>query len=402
MMTDSQAVLDAAAQDGDGTAEVQQPKPPQRLVTRRMKMFLAVAGVSSLVGSLIAWRYYAVRETTDNAQVDGYITMVAARVGGTAAQVTFDNDDVIEKDKVLVQLDPADYQVALQRAQAELAEAQQNAAAARTTVPLTSTTAISGVTTAEAGVASAERQATAARARVREAQAQYTRAAQDLDRMKALIAQDEISHQQYDASVAAEQASRAALDAALAASSASESQVAQSRSQLNAAETAPQQITISRSRADSFEALVAQKEATVKRAELDLQYTTVRAPARGIAGQRNVQPGQVVQAGAPLLALVNLDDLWCTANFKETQLANMRVGQEAELHVDALQHTFPGHIGSMGGATGARFSLLPPENATGNYVKVVQRVPVKIVFDKDPALQKIRPGMSVVVTVLTK
>jgi membrane fusion protein, multidrug efflux system len=140
----------------------------------------------------------------------------------------------------------------------------------------------------------------------------------------------------------------------------------------------------------------------VKRAELDLQYATIKAPIRGITGQRNVQVGQVVQAGAPLLALVNLDDLWCTANFKETQLAKMRVGQKAELHVDALRRTFSGHISSIGGATGARFSLLPPENATGNYVKVVQRMPVKIVFDKDPALEKIRPGMSVVVTVVTK
>jgi membrane fusion protein (multidrug efflux system) len=148
--------------------------------------------------------------------------------------------------------------------------------------------------------------------------------------------------------------------------------------------------------------LVAQKEAAVKRAELDLQYTTVKAPSRGIAGQRNVQVGQVGQAGVPFLALVNVDDLWCTANFKETQLANMRVGQKAQLHVDALQRTFAGHVSSIGGATGARFSLLPPENATGNYVKVVQRVPVKILFDKDPELQRIRPGMSVVVTVPTK
>ncbi len=402
MTVESQVVLDAPTEDRAGSPAAQQPEKPQRIVTRRMKMILAILGAGTLLGSLIAWRFYADRETTDNAQVDGYITMVSARVGGTAEQVNFDNDDVIEKDKILVQLDPADYQVALQRVQAELAEAQQNATAARTTIPLTSTTANSGVTTAKAGVASAERQATAAQARVREAQAQHTRAAQDLERMNALIAQDEISHQQYDASVAAEQASRAALDGALAAASAAESQVAQARSQLNAAETAPEQITISRSRAGSFEALVAQKEAAVKRAELDLQYTTVEAPARGIAGQRNVQPGQVVQAGAPLLALVHLDDLWCTANFKETQLANMQVGQKAQLHVDALKHTFPGHVSSMGGATGARFSLLPPENATGNYVKVVQRVPVKIVFDKDPALEKIRPGMSVVVTVLTK
>ncbi len=402
MRTESQAVLEIPEEDRGDTVEVPLSKPAQPLVTRRMKIFLAFIGLSALLGSLIAWRFYADRETTDNAQVDGYITMIAARVGGTVQQVNFDNDDVIENDKDLVQLDRADYEVALQRAQAELAEAQHNATAARITVPLTSTTANSGVTTAKASVASAERQATAARARVREAEAQHTHAAQDLERMKALIAQDEISHQQYDASVAAEQASRAALDAALASSSASESQVAQARSQLNAAETAPQQVTISRSRAGSFEALVAQKEAAVKRAELDLKYTTIKAPHRGIAGQRNVQPGEVIQAGAPLLALVNLDDLWCTANFKETQLANMRVGQEAQLHVDALQHTFPGHISSMGGATGARFSLLPPENATGNYVKVVQRVPVKIVFDKDPALQKIRPGMSVVVTVLTK
>jgi membrane fusion protein (multidrug efflux system) len=399
---DSETVLDVPVQDQGDSAETQKPKQSQWLVTRRMKMFLAIAGVSILVGSLMAWRYYAARETTDNAQVDGYITVVSARVSGTAQQVNFNNDDVVEKDQVLVQLDPADYQVALERARAELAEAQRNAVAARTTVPLTSTTANSGVTTAMAGVASAERQASAAHARVREAQAEHTRAAQDLERMKALIAQDEISHQQYDASVAAEQSSRATLDAALAEASAAESQVAQARSQLNAVETAPEQIAISRSRAGSAEALVAQKEAAVKRAELDLQYTTVKAPSRGIAGQRNVQVGQVGQAGVPLLALVNMDDLWCTANFKETQLANMRVGQKAQLHVDALQRTFPGHVSSIGGATGARFSLLPPENATGNYVKVVQRVPVKIVFDKDPELQRIRSGMSIVVTVLTK
>ena len=400
--TDSEMVLDVPVQDQGDSAETQKPKQSQWLVTRRMKLFLAIGSVSALIGSLIAWRYYAARETTDNAQVDGYITVVSARVSGTAQQVNFNNDDVIEKDQVLVQLDPADYQVALERARAELAEAQRNAVASRTTVPLTSTTANSGVTTATAGVASAERQASAAHARVREAQAGHTRAAQDLERMQALIAQDEISHQQYDASVAAEQSSRATLDAALAEASAAESQVAQARSQLNAAETAPEQITISRSRAGSAGALVAQKEAAVKRAELDLQYTTVKAPSRGIAGQRNVQVGQVGQAGVPLLALVNVDDLWCTANFKETQLANMRVGQKAQLHVDALQRTFAGHVSSIGGATGARFSLLPPENATGNYVKVVQRVPVKILFDKDPELQRIRPGMSVVVTVPTK
>jgi membrane fusion protein (multidrug efflux system) len=399
---DSETVLDVPVQDQGASAETQKPKQSQWLVTRRMKMFLAIAGVSILVGSLMAWRYYAARETTDNAQVDGYITVVSARVSGTAQQVNFNNDDVIEKDQILVQLDPADYQVALERARAELAEAQRNAVAARTTVPLTSTTANSAIATAKPGVTSAERQASAADARVREAQAEHTRAAQDLERMKALIAQDEISHQQYDASVAAEQSSRATLDAALAEASAGESQVAQARSQLNAVETAPEQITISRSRAGSAEALVAQKEAAVKRAELDLQYTTVKAPSRGIAGQRNVQVGQVGQAGVPLLALVNVDDLWCTANFKETQLANMRVGQKAQLHVDALQRTFPGHVSSIGGATGARFSLLPPENATGNYVKVVQRVPVKILFDKDPELQRIRPGMSVVVTVPTK
>jgi membrane fusion protein (multidrug efflux system) len=395
-------VLDVPVQDQGDSAETQKPKQSQWLVTRRMKLFLAIGSVSALIGSLIAWRYYAARETTDNAQVDGYITVVSARVSGTAQQVNFNNDDVIEKDQVLVQLDPADYQVALERARAELAEAQRNAVASRTTVPLTSTTANSGVTTATAGVASAERQASAAHARVREAQAGHTRAAQDLERMQALIAQDEISHQQYDASVAAEQSSRATLDAALAEASAAESQVAQARSQLSAVETAPEQITISRSRAGSAEALVAQKEAAVKRAELDLQYTTVKAPSRGIAGQRNVQVGQVGQAGVPFLALVNVDDLWCTANFKETQLANMRVGQKAQLHVDALQRTFAGHVSSIGGATGARFSLLPPENATGNYVKVVQRVPVKILFDKDPELQRIRPGMSVVVTVPTK
>jgi len=238
---------------------------------------------------------------------------------------------------------------------------------------------------------------------VREAQANYERVSKDLERFKQLISKDEISRQQYDAAIAQEAAAKATLDAANSAVATAESHIAQARAGVRQAGTAPQQVAVSRSRAGSASALAQRAQSTVAAAQLNLQYTTVKAPANGIVSKRSVEVGQVVQPGQPLCALVNLDDIYVTANFKETQLKDMKVGQPVTIKVDAYDNELKGHVDSIGGATGARFSLLPPENATGNYVKVVQRVPVKIVFEpgQDPD-KKLRPGMSVTPTVITK
>jgi len=214
---------------------------------------------------------------------------------------------------------------------------------------------------------------------------------------------DEISRQRYDTAVTAEQQAAAAVDAARAAVSNALSQVAQARAKLDSAGTGPEQVSITRSRATSAEAEAARLRAALEQAKLNLQYTTIRAPVNGIVSKKSVEPGQVVQPGQPLLAIVNLDDLWVTANFKENQLRHMHPGQPATIYVDAYGRKYKGHVESIGGATGARFSVLPPENATGNYVKVVQRIPVKIVFEKgqDPD-HLLRPGLSVVPTVMIK
>lgn len=382
--------------------EVAQPRGSYFREHPRAKWILSAVLVVIAALTLGAWSYYGVRETTDDAQIDGHITMVSARVGGTALNVNFEDHQLVQKGQTLVQIDPRDYDIALNRARAELADALNGATAARTNIPLTSTTSGSALSNAQALLSASERQAAAADARVREAEANHKRLALDLDRMKELIARDEVSRQQYDNAVAAEDAARAALDGARSAAQAAHSQVAQAQAQVRAAETAPEQIAISKARAGSADAAVAQRQAAVDRATLDLEYATVKSPINGVAGERNVQPGQVVAQGQPLLALVDLDNLWCTANFKETQLRNLKVGQPVKIQVDAYKAEYDGHVEAFGGATGARFSVLPPENATGNYVKVVQRVPVKIVFDPGQDVQRLRTGMSVVVTVITK
>jgi membrane fusion protein (multidrug efflux system) len=364
---------------------------------------LALAAIIVIVAGVLVWRYYAVRESTDDAQIDGYIYPVSARVAGTAIKVNFDNNMYVAKGAVLVELDPTDYQVALQRAQADLADAEANAQAARTSVPITHTGTSSQLSAAEAALATARKEEQAARAHVADAEAWYKKAASDLGRMQQLIAKDEVSQQQYDATVAAEQAAQATVEAARANLAAAQSRVAQAEASVRSAQTAPQQVAVVRSRAAAAEAAGQRAQAAVAQAKLNLQYTTIRAPVAGVVSQRNVEVGQVIQAGQPLFGIVDLDNIWATANFKETQLKNMRPGQTASVKVDAYGRTYSGHVDSIGGATGARFSLLPPENATGNYVKVVQRLPVKIVFDKGQDPQHLlRPGMSVVPTVRTK
>ncbi|MBZ5521934.1 MAG: HlyD family secretion protein [Acidobacteriia bacterium] len=354
-----------------------------------------------IAGVTVTWRYYAVRESTDDAQIDGRLAPISARVSGTVNKVLVDDNQFVEAGTLLMELDPSDYNVAMQRARADLADAEANAAAATVNVPLTSTTSSSQLTAANAGLNAAQREVESARARVQEAQANYTRTSADLKRMEQLVQKDEISRQQYDAAVAANSAARAMLDGAVSGVASAEGRAAQAAAQAAAAGTVPEQIKLIRARASAAYAQVERSRAMLAQAELNMKYTKVIAPVAGIVSKRSVEPGQVVQAGQPLFAIVNLEDIYVTANFKETQLKKMRPGQKVRIHVDAYGHDYDGTVDSIGGATGARFSLLPPENATGNYVKVVQRVPVRIRIDKgqDPG-HILRPGMSVVPTVL--
>jgi len=383
----------------------------------RVARALAVAAVVIVVGAVLAWRYFAVRESTDDAQIDGHIAPIAARVSGTVVAVNVDDNQEVAAGTVLVRLDDTDYKLALQRAEADLAEAQAVLQAAREGVPITTTTtasgvssAAAGVTRAAAGVAASQARLDAAEAHLREATANDTRVQRDLERLRQLVEKDEISRQQYDAAVAAAASAQAGVDAARAtvveaehARTQAQDALLQARAELRTAHTAPNQVAVMRARQASAEARVQQAQAAALQARLALSYTTVTTPSDGVISRKMVELGQTVEAGQPLLALVPLADVWVTANFKETQLRHMHPGQRAVVEVDTYGRRYTGRVDSIAAATGARFSLLPPENATGNYVKVVQRVPVKIVLDRgqDPK-HLLRPGMSVVPTVFTR
>jgi membrane fusion protein (multidrug efflux system) len=396
-----------------------------------LKIVLILVVCAALAGAYFAWRYFQDKESTDDAQIDGHIVPVAPRVGGTVTEVKVEDNQLIAAGTLLVQIDPKDYQVALAREEANLADARASLQAARSGVPIVTTTTASQVSGAAANegraraavvtatweVEAARARLVTAQARLREATANRVRLTQDLDRMKILIVKDEISRQQYDAAVALEEGARANEDAGRAAISEAEGAVAvaegrlaqakqvveQAQAEVKSAATGPDQVAVTRARAAAAEAKVTLAGAAVEQARLNLQYTTIKSATGGVVSKKNIEPGQIVQPGQPLLAIVPLEDIWVTANFKETQLRAMRPGQRVSIVVDAYNRKFTGRVESIAAATGARFSLLPPENATGNYVKVVQRIPVKIVLEKgqDPE-HLLRPGMSVVPTVFTR
>ena len=388
--------------------------------------------VLAAVGVGVWLQTTAGRESTDDAQIDAHVVQIAPRVSGTIVRVPVADNQLVEPGAVLVELDPSDYQVAVDKARAELADAEAGAAAAATNVPITSTQTTGNVTTARGGVAQAQSGVTAtekeidmararvatAQARLREAESNAAKATRDVERLRGLLAKDEISQQQFDNAGAAADAQKAAAESARAQVTeaeagirVAESRLAQARSgeeqahaELRTAQSGPQLVAASKARAQAAQAHVDQARASLAQAELNLQYTTVKAPLKGIVSRKTAEIGQMVQAGQPLTALIPLDTVWVTANFKETQLTNMRPGQPARVKVDAYGgRVFSGKVNSIAAATGARFSLLPPENATGNYVKVVQRVPVKIELEgnQDPE-HLLRPGMSVEPTVYTK
>ncbi len=375
------------------------------------RIALAIAIIVLLVAGIFIYRYLASYESTDDAQVDGHVNSISARVSGHVAKLSVQDNQFVQAGTVLVEIDPADYQVALDRAKADFDDARASATAAGVDVPITSVNTSSQLSStqaeadsARAGIQAARQQSEAAKAQLQQAEANDVKAQNDLGRYKQLVEKQEISQQQYDQAVAAARASQAAVRAARANADAALQQITQAEGKLAQAEanwrnanTAPKQMTVIRSKAASAEAEVQRKRADVEQAQLNLQYTKIVAPVAGVVSDRSVEVGQNVVPGQELMKIIPLDDVWITANFKETQLRNIKVGQPATIEVDATGKKYKGKVDSVAGASGARFSLLPPENATGNYVKVVQRIPVKIVLDPgENENHELRPGMSVV------
>ncbi|MGI4852787.1 MAG: HlyD family secretion protein [Janthinobacterium lividum] len=379
---------------------------------RRTFIIVSVVILLLLVAVFFYWRS-TFTEDTDDAQVDGDLYQVSARVQGQIIKVNVTDNQKVNQGDVIAEIDPRDYQVALEQAQAVLANSKAGFVQANANVPITTvqtrtqlSTSGSDVTTAAAAVAQSEKQVSVARARVDQARANALKAQLDVDRYTPLVAKDVISKQQFDQAVAQAAASNGALLEAQQSVIAQQAAVAQTQSRLNSAksdaaqarENGPKQIAVQQARAQAANADIEQNMAKVDQAKLNLSYCHITAPTSGIINRKNVAVGQNISVGQNMLTIIPLDNLWITANFKETQLQKMKVGQAVSFKVDALGgRRYHGHVTQVGGATGSRLSLFPPENATGNYVKVVQRIPVRIDLEKgenDDHL--LRPGYSVV------
>jgi membrane fusion protein (multidrug efflux system) len=396
------------------TPELRRESRPSRPAHRRKIIFTVVA----LVVIFTATGYFArnayLYQETDDAQVDGHIMPLSSRITGQIQKVNVVQGQRVSAGEVLAVIDPNDYKVADDQARATLLDAEATAASSHSSVPISSATAWSSldsstteVTNGEAGVSAAERNLDAARAIEQQAEANAVKTDSDLIRYQQLVAEQVISQQQFDQISASAKANRAAVVAAVAGVQSAQQALRQARGKLlqaqaavRNAQTAPQQVSVARDKADAADATVKERAAQLAQADLNLSYTIVRSPVDGIVGSKSVELGQNVGIGQELFQVVPLDDIWVTANFKETQLAHMRPGQPVEIKVDAYGRTWKGHVTNMGGGAGSVFSLLPPENATGNYVKVVQRIPVRIDFDRSPrqvfnADGLLEPGLSI-------
>jgi len=370
---------------------------------------IGVVLVVLLVAGTATWLYLRQYESTDDAQIDGHVHSISPRISGYVTKVNVDDNQAVHAGDVLVEIDPTDYKVAVAKAEALLADAEASAQAQALNVPVTSVntasqiqSATADLESARAGIRAAEQQVDLMKANLVQAEANDVKLQADLVRYKQLVDKQEVSQQQYDSALAAARASTASIAGAKASLATAEQQVRQSKQKetqgiaaLEYARTGPRQVAITESRAQSSNALVQQRRAELDQAKLNLTYCRILAPVDGVVN-KDVEVGQYLQPGQQVLSLVPLSDIWVTANFKETQLGRMQPGQPATFEVDSNGRTYRGHVDSIAGASGARFSLLPPENATGNYVKVVQRIPVKIVLEpgqnKD---QQLRIGMSV-------
>jgi membrane fusion protein (multidrug efflux system) len=387
----------------------ERPEPPVQNSRRRFIIIGLVA--IFVVGALLFWWHSTYYEDTDDASVDGHLVQISGRITGHVAKVDVDENQYVDAGTLLLEIDPNDYQTAANQAEANLEAAIANYEATRVNVPVINintgsnlNSANADVSSATATVAQSEKQLQAAQARVTQAQANATKSKLDLDRYTPLVEKDIISKQQFDAAVAAAAADQAGVAEAeanlIAAQDAvriARDRVLQAQSSQKYAQTGPQQVAIQRAKADQAAGQVAQARAALAQAKLNLEYTQIHAPVSGIITTKSVEPGQNVAIGQALMTLVSLDDVWITANFKETQLRHMHVKQPVTIHVDAYGRDFDGQITQIGGATGSELSLFPPENATGNYVKVVQRIPVRIDLTKPDENKDrlLRPGMSV-------
>jgi membrane fusion protein, multidrug efflux system len=381
---------------------------------RKKVLVISAAIVVAIVTVYFAWNAFRY-EDTDDAQVDGHVMPLSARINGQVMKVNFVEGQLVHEGDLLAIIDPADFKIAVIQAEAALADAQASATSSHWNVPITSVTvqsnldsAETAVVNAEAGLRAAEQNHESAKAAVIQAEANAVKSDADLERYKQLVAKEDISRQLYDQAVATATANRAAVVSAQATVQAAEQsarqaegKVLQSEADLRSAQTAPQQVSLRRAQADAADAQVDQRRAQLAQAQLNFSYTIIRSPVTGIIGKKSVEVGQNVSIGQEMLEVVPLNDVWVTANFKETQLEHMRPGQRVKINVDAYGRAWYGHVTNMGGGTGSVFSLLPPENATGNYVKVVQRVPVRIDFERTEgqdfnAEGMLKPGLSVV------
>lgn len=405
---------------------------PERLLSPKVRNRLMAAGITLVAIALGLFLYFHNRESTDDAQVDGHITPVASKIYGRVSKVLVQDNEAVKAGQILAQVDPADYQAAVDQAKAALALADGEARSAGVDVPRTSENAASDTSGAQAQLAGAQADYLKAQAAYEQAQTADLAVAQamvdrsranaqlaklDLERYTPLMQKGEISKQQFDAAKANADASSSALVADEQRFDQAKRNIAISRAQLDAAKArvAQAQAGVASAHADQKRVAMRSADAQAKlakadqaraaltAAQLNLSYCNIVAPVDGVATHKSVETGQIVQPGQGLLVVVPLHDVWVTANFKETQLRKMRAGQKAYVTVDTYGKTFPGHVDSIAGATGAVLSLLPPENATGNFVKIVQRIPVKIVLDPIPAdVAVLRPGMNVDATIITK
>jgi len=409
------ATVAIVEENKDSFSPETQDKTPTRTTALKRLLILVLVAVG-LVGGLAYWLHARHYEFTDDAQIDGHFAQLSTRITGTVTYVNplVENDRHVPAGTLLLELDPRDYEAALEHAKANLETKEAEVHAAQLQIPITDTAAYSQLRLANAArqesvanVASAEADMTAAQHRVQQDQAVADRAERDRVRYEALVEKREISRSYYDArateAVATEQtleSDRAAVAAAKQKVSQAQSLVAQRDAQVSSASTAPQRSSDVRAQFESAQGELDQARADVHTAELNLSYTKVYAPVGGVVGHKTVELGHRVQSGQTLLTVVPVDDIWITANFKETQLRRMRPGEPVTLHVDTFGRDYRGTVEDMAGAAGPLFSLFPPENASGNYVKIVQRFPVRIHIDHDQDPQHdLRPGMSVEATV---
>jgi membrane fusion protein (multidrug efflux system) len=404
-------------------AEMQEAVKPERLqadekAPRGKATRWIVFGVLAIaIAAVSAWWWQSLRfESTDDAQVDGHIDLVSARISGTVTYIDprVEDNQLVEAGTLLVELDPRDYEAELEHANANLNTRIAEARSAQVTVPIVDASAFGQLHAAEAakaeaiaGVEAEEANLLAAQHKLQQDDAIHARAERDRVRYLALVEKHEISRSDYDARDTEATAAAQSVETDRAIVAASERKIAEARNlvvereaQIEAAGIAPQQVSDARAKSDSATGHLDQARADLHTAQLNLSYTRIYAPVSGVIGRKTVELGHRIQPGQSLLAIVPLDDIWITANFKETQLKHMRPGQSVTVRVDTFERDYKGKVENLPGAAGPLFSLFPPENATGNYVKVVQRFPVRIRLSKDQDPEhRLRPGMSVEPTV---